>query len=101
MLGLEDTELIDLWNRYCYSIDNPDDIIRSMNDFNEDYSSLSPLEVAGVIEGTDFDSTDDYYYFRRSIYLESGDAKAAIDTMVSVDDSFISFVKQEGYDVYI
>jgi hypothetical protein len=69
--GLDDEAIFNLWNDYCKSRNYCDDMLYSMDDFDEIFASYTPTDIAhrcwfGHDEDYDnssFNPTRDYFYF--------------------------------------
>lgn len=62
------TEDTDLFNSMCEELDSwdgflGDDRYYPMDEFDELLDGKSPLEIAGLVEGEDFNTGDDYFRF--------------------------------------
>lgn len=61
--GMDNGELVQLWNEYTDKANYPDDHIYSMDEFNEIMYGRDPLDIALTIECGDFNSSDDWFWF--------------------------------------
>lgn len=60
--SLSDCEQVDLWDDYCEAQNYYDDQIERMEDFNDLFYGMSPLDIIRRLDG-DFDPNDDWFYF--------------------------------------
>lgn len=60
--NLSDYGQVDLWNDYCDARNYNGDRIESMEDFNDRFCGMSPLDIIRCLNG-DFDPNDTWFYF--------------------------------------
>ena len=60
--NLRDYEQVNLWNEYCEAQNCDDDRIRYMDDFDDLFCDLSPLEIIRCLDGT-FNPNHAWFYF--------------------------------------
>jgi hypothetical protein len=58
-----DGDLLVAWNEYCDNKGYSDNIIYSMDSFNECFDSMAPLDIIDMVRGCDFSSSDDYFSY--------------------------------------
>ena len=61
--GWSDSELLVAWNEYCDVNGYSNNIIYSMDSFNECFGGMAPLDVIDMVRGCDFSTTDDYFSY--------------------------------------
>jgi len=64
--GLDEETAVDLWNARCEDLEYVDDIIYSMDEFDELFYGLSPLQLLEEVRGNNFDIRDNWFWI--SIY---------------------------------
>ncbi len=69
--NLETYELVQLHNEYCDAYNTPDEMIYSMDEFDDIFYGYSPIEVAELVSGTGFDVADEYFTYERGVYFTS------------------------------
>lgn len=58
-----DSDLLVAWNEYCDKKGYSDNIIYSMDSFNECFESMEPLDIIDMVRGCDFTPSDDYFSY--------------------------------------
>ena len=61
--NLSDGNLLDLHREFCEENNYVDDYVYYMNDFDELESGRSPLEIAQLVVGEDFNPNHEYYKY--------------------------------------
>jgi hypothetical protein len=61
--GWSDSELLVAWNEYCDKKGYSDNIIYSMDSFNECFGGMEPLDIIDMVRGCDFSPSDDYFSY--------------------------------------
>ena len=59
-------DLISVFNEYCRTIECYEDEFYYMDEFDDLFCGLTPLRIAEIVEGTDFNPRHDF--FRETIY---------------------------------
>lgn len=104
--NMEDKELLEVWNRFCYNNSWDEDKIYYIEEFDDMFCSEAPLEIARMVQGSGFSAND--YYFKQSCYgdLTSDDyvtdliddLDALIDYIIKHDDDLGSSDIREVLD---
>lgn len=58
-----DSDLLVAWNEYCDKRGYSDNIIYSMDSFDECFECMKPLEIISMVKGCDFSPSDDYFSY--------------------------------------
>lgn len=95
--NLDDNTLIDIWNEYC-SINNYEDIIYDMTDFNEILENDTPEELALKICCGDFSINHAYFKFDGSGNLQSDDVISELIYLEDLCDYIFSNEETFGVD---
>lgn len=93
--GMDDNDLLTVWNLYCEAVSWDDDVVHYIDEFNDMYSYEDPLEIARMVVGTGFSPND--YYFKSDCYgdLTSDDCVAEL---INDIDSLINYVIEHDED---
>lgn len=95
--NLDDNTLIDIWNEYC-SINNYEDIIYDMTDFNEILENDTPEELALKICYGDFSINHAYFKFDGIGNLQSDDVISELICLEDLCDYIFSNEETFGVD---
>lgn len=68
-----DSELVSKWNDYCDENSYPDDMIYSMDDFDELMSGQTPWDIAKSVYFGEFNPNKDWFWFNGYGNLCSGE----------------------------
>ena len=62
--SLDDAAKVDIWNSYTDATNNPDDLIYSMDEFDDVFSGAKPWEIARTCYYSgNFCPADDWFWF--------------------------------------
>lgn len=65
--NMSDSDIVDIWNRYCDEDKYYDDRIASMAELDEIYDGvLTPMQLLDLFLGCDFCTNDAWFYFNGS-----------------------------------
>lgn len=102
--NLFDSELFGVHCDYCDARNYPDDRMLEMGEFNDYYNDSSPLEIAEVVSGTDFSTSDDYFWYDGYGIIRSGSVWDHVDTeeiaryMLEYEDALDCTAVQDLFD---
>lgn len=92
------SELVPIWNQYCEAVNYMDDMVESMDCFDELMSGKEPHEIAEMICYGEFNYGDDWFAFNGYGNLISfdyaRDKKSPIDTRAVAE-----YAVEQDYDL--
>ena len=84
--GLDDDDIVELFNAFCEETCFPDDKIYRMGDFEDVCGDLTAYDLASKICDGKFDLCDDYFRFNGNGDLESFIFVTDENSGISIDD---------------
>ena len=105
--NMTDAEYYSAWNRHCEISNYPDDVIHTMDEFNEMHKDMTPLAILDSVSHTHFNTNDDY--FVEDCYSAKSDCSPKylteeselVEDMCENPDSFSDFIDEDEYADYI
>lgn len=105
--NMTDAEYYRAWNHHCDISKYPDDVIHTMDEFNDMYKNKTPLEILDSVSHIHFNTNDDYFvvdcYSARSDcdpkYLT--EESELVEDMCENPDSFSDFIDEDEYTDYV
>ena len=105
--NMTDAEYYSAWNRHCEISNYPDDVIHTMDEFNEMHKDMTPLAILDSVSRTHFNTNDDY--FVEDCYSAKSDCSPKylteeselVEDMCENPDSFSEFIDEDEYADYI
>lgn len=91
-----DSDLFVAWNEYCDKKGYSDNIIYSMDSFNECFGGMEPLDIISMVRGCDFSPSDDYFSYTSYGNITSFDY---VEDYSEFDYDYLAeFLGEEGDD---
>ena len=100
--SLDDAAKVDIWNSYTDATNNPDDLIYSMDEFDEVFSGFKPWEIARTCYYSgNFCPADDWFWFDGYGNAVSADYISERDNRNPVDlDALAQYIADNDEDFY-
>lgn len=94
---MDDGDKIALWNESCYECNHCDDVIYSMDEFDEIVDGYSPLDIVRkTYYSRNFDPNSAYFYFNGYANLASFDFADDEGSPFDIDDLVGRIVRNEN-----
>lgn len=94
--NMDTDDLVAIHNEYCEADNDPDDRIESMIEFDDLLYGKKPSEIADMVSGQNFRSSDDYFWF--TIYgVESSDF---VDDMPIYKEDIAKYIEEKHDSLY-
>lgn len=98
--NMNESDLVILWNEYCYASNHTDDVIYMMDEFDEIMSGMSPWEVARTCYYSGkFCPAHDYFWFNGYGNAESSDFPCEHDSPIYISD-IAEYIVDNGNALY-